>query len=134
MGAVDTQGQVFKNGTATLMGRIRGNDAENIVRADVASIAYSIYKLDENDPDSRTAVEDHTAVAVTVNDVIFDALQTDDDRWTVDSTGYNFRHTIPISAATAFAVAGVHYLVEYTFTMATGQGEKVIVRFDLECI
>jgi len=134
MGAIDTQGQVFKRGTATLMARVRGNDAGNITRDDVASIAYSIYRLDEDDVDSRAAVENHDAVDVTVADVIFDALQTDDDRWTVDSTGYNFRHTIPISSYVAFAVAGVHYLVEYTLTMASGQGEKILVRYDLECL
>ena len=131
MGAVDTQGQVFKKGTATLMARIRGDDAEDIVRADVSTITYSIYQLDENDPDARAAVTGHEDASVTVNSVVFDTLQTD-DRWTADSTGYNFRHTIPISTYEAFAAAGVHYLVEYTVTPATGQ--KIIVRYDLECL
>ncbi len=129
--AVKTLGQVLKNGTATLMARIRGDDAEEIVRADISAIAYTVYLLDDNDPNTRTEIENHEAVAVTVNSVVYDTLQTD-DRWTVDATGYNFRHTIPIATYAAFETAGKHFLVEYVLTPVSGQ--KILVVYDLECL
>jgi hypothetical protein len=102
-------------------------DGANITQTAVTSIAYSIYLLDANDPDSRTAVTGHSAVSLTKTDVVFDALQTDSQ-----SSNYNFRHTPPISTHEAFATAGRSYLVEYTITPTIGQ--KVIVRFRVNAI
>ncbi len=58
--------------------------------------------------------------------VLFNSLQTD-SLWTVDVTGYNFRHTPDVSTNAAFAVAGRRYLVEYQLTPALGQ--VIVVRF-----
>ncbi len=116
----------FKGGTARLCARVY-LDGADIQRADVSSIAYSIYLLDDQDPDSRTAVTGHSAVSLTINDVIFDELQTD-----AQASDYNFRHTPPISTNPAFAIAGRNYLVEYTITPTSG--EKVLVRFRVEVL
>ena len=124
--ALDIHGEAFKNGTVTLLARVVGEDADPITTADVNSIQYSIYLLDDQNPDDRTAVEGHADVTLTIADVVFDSLQTD-SIWTADATGYNFRHTPDISANQAFAVAGRRYLVEYRIAPALGQ--MIIVRF-----
>ncbi|HUT14067.1 MAG TPA: hypothetical protein VMY42_26500 [Thermoguttaceae bacterium] len=129
--AADTQAIVFKNGTATCLARVVGNDAANLVQADISAASYSIYLLDDDDADSRTAVTGHAAVSLTVADLLFDSLQTD-ALWTADATGYNFRHAIDISTDVAFAIAGRRYLVEFTLTPVTGQ--TILIRFRLNII
>jgi len=126
--ALDTHGTAFKNGSATLMARIVGPDAGNITQADIDTVAYSVYLLDDQNADNRTSVEGHSSVALTVADVIFDTLQTN-AVWTVDATGYNFLHVLDVSEHQAFAVAGRRYLVEYQLTPTDGQ--VILVRFRL---
>ena len=124
--AIDIHGSAFKNGTVTLMARIVGEDDTPVTTSDISSIKYSIYLLDDQDADSRTAVSGHSDASLTVSNVLFDSLQTD-SFWTVDATGYNFRHTPDVSANVAFAVAGRRYLVEYLLTPSLGQ--VIVVRF-----
>lgn len=130
-GATDTQGVVFKNGTATLMARVVGADAAVINQADISSVSYSIYQLDESNPDALTAISGHDAQALTVNDVLFNSLQLD-ALWTTDTVGYNFRHEIDISSDQAFTVAGPYYQVRYELTPTTGQ--VIVFRFKLRVI
>jgi len=118
---------VFKGSTARFQARLLAPDASNLQRADVETITYTIYALDPANEDTQTAVEGHEDVALTVADVVWDALQTD-ARWTVDTTGYNFAATIDISTNAAFAVRGTKYLVEFVFTPPTGQAFKVQFR------
>jgi hypothetical protein len=131
MDAVDIHGAAFKNGSATMLARIVGKDGANILQADIAAVKYTVYLLDDRDADSRTAVTGHSEAVIAVSDVVFDALQTD-AIWTVDSTGYNFRHVLDISANQAFAIAGRRYLVEYRLTPAVGQ--IIVVRFRINVI
>ena len=130
--AADIHGTVFKNGSATLLARVVGADAAAVAQADIASAKYTVYLLDADDPDAGAAVTGHTAVAVAVADLIFDALQTD-DLWDVDATGYNFRHILDVSTAQAFAAAGVSYLVVFSLTPADGS-QVILVRFRLRAI
>jgi hypothetical protein len=129
--AVDTYGTALKNGSITLLARVVGRDGDNIVQFDVASIEYSVYLLDDQDADSRTEVEGHTDVALSVSQVIFDTLQLD-LLWTVDDLGYNFRHVLDVSQGPAFAVAGRRYLVEHRLTPISGQ--VILVRFRINVI
>lgn len=129
--AVDTHGSVFDGGTITNMARVTGADAANITQADVSSGTYSIFLLDDQDADDRTGIALHQDIVLTIASVIFDTLQTD-ARWTIDDTGYNFRHTIDISSNAAFETAGRRFLVEYKLTPASGQ--VIIVRFRVNCI
>lgn len=129
--STDTYGTVFEGGTATCLARVVGHDAQTITRADILSIEYSIYLLDENDPNSRTLVNGHDAVALDKIGVMFDELQTD-ACWTRDTTGYNFRHTLDVASAAAFVLCRRDYLVEYRLTPYSGQ--VVLVRFRLHCI
>ena len=78
--------------------------------------------MDDQDPDVRTAVTGHSAVSLTVADVIFDTLQSDSQ-----ASDYNFKHIIPIGVHAALTIAGRNYLAEYTITPVAG--EKIILRF-----
>lgn len=129
--AQDTYGTAFKNSTVTLMARVVGANNANIVPADITGILYNVFLLDDRDADSRTPVTGHTDVPLTISDVIFSTLQLD-AKWTVDSTGYNFRHTPDVLNYPAFAAAGRRYLVEYCLTAAIGQ--KILVRFRINVI
>jgi hypothetical protein len=125
--AADIPAQAFKNGTLPLMARVYDQAGQLLTQAAVTSIAYSIYELDDDDPDVRGAVAGHAAVSLTKTDVIFNTLQTD-ALWASDTTGYNFRHTPPIGTSQAFAKAGRHYLVEYRITPSAAGRHVIIVR------
>jgi hypothetical protein len=129
--STDTYGTVLLGGTATCLARIVGRDAQAITRTDIASVEYSVYLLDENEPQTRTVVDGHDGVALDKINVVFDQLQTD-ARWTRDATGYNFRHTIGVAFAPAFTLCRRDYLVEYRLTPYGG--EVIVVRFRLHCI
>lgn len=120
----DIYATAFKNGTVILRARVY-KDGADITRANIATIAYSIYLLDGGDPDTRTVVTGHDDVSLTVANVIFDTLQSDSE-----ASNYNFKHAIPISVNPAFTVAGRNYQAEYVITPTSG--EIIIVRFRIE--
>lgn len=124
--ALDIYGTVFKKGTVTCLARVVGNAVTPIGTTDIGAVSYSVGLLDSHDVDSRTAVTGHTNVSLSPAEVLFDTLQSD-NRWTIDSTGYNFAHTIDISSHDAFAWAGRDYLVEYRLTPVLGQ--VILLRF-----
>ena len=95
---------IFEDTGATLMSRIVGDDGEYIEQGDFGTITYAIYI------DGTTAAVD--SGTLTVADVVYDALQTSDARWTVDTTGYNFKHTV---AATIFDTGDATYRIEFKF-------------------
>jgi len=129
--AADIHGTAHKNGSVTLLARVVGSDAQNIVRADVSSAKYTVYLLDDQDADGRTAITGHTDVSLTVAELIFNDLQTDAP-WAADDTGYNFRHVLDVSGNQAFQVAGRRYLIEFQLTPTSGQ--VILVRFRLNVI
>jgi hypothetical protein len=129
--AADTYGTAFKNGSVTLLARVVGKDGAQILQADIASAKYSVYLLDDQDADSRTAITGHSDVALIVADVIFDTLQND-ALWSVDAIGYNFRHVLDVSANQAFTIAGRRFLVEFELTPSSGQ--VILVRFRINVI
>ena len=129
--AIDIHGTAFKNGSVVLLARIVGQNGGNVAQADISAIQYTVYLLDDQNPDNRAAVAGHTTVALAVAEVVLNALQTD-PIWTADATGYNFRHALDVSAHPAFTVAGRRYLIEYELTPAAGQ--VILVRFRLNVI
>jgi hypothetical protein len=129
--AADIYGTAFKHGSVTLLARLVGQDGTDVVQADIASAKYSVYLLDDQDADSRTAVTGHSEVALSVADVVFDTLQHD-ALWTVDEIGYNFRHALDVSEHQAFTTAGRRVLVEFELTPSAGQ--VILVRFRLNVI
>jgi len=129
--ARDIHAAVFRNATATFMARVENATGQEINQASVSSLKYSVYELDINDPAVLTVVTGHDQVSLTIADVVFDTLQSDDS-WTVDTVGYNFRHELDVSLNEAFANAGGVYQVRYELTPVTGQ--KIVFRFQLRCI
>jgi hypothetical protein len=118
--AVDIFGTVFKNGSTVILARIVDAEGTPIQQADLSSISYSVYLLDEVDPDTMTVATGHDGETLTIADVVYDTLQTD-AIWDVDSTGYNFKHTLDVSTNQAFTVAGRDYQIRYELTPTTGQ-------------
>ena len=129
------QAVTLRNSSPVLLARVEDSEGNDITQDAVSTITYSVYLLDKDwpqDRDNRTAITGHSTVAVTVADAVFDTLQTDDGRWDVDTTGYNFRHQIDVSANACFAVAGRHYLVEFTITPTSGQA--IVVQYVLRVL
>jgi hypothetical protein len=129
--ARDVYGTVFKNGSATLLARVLGAGGAPLRRADVASIAYSVCLLDDQDPDVETPVGGHTAVGLAVGDVLYDELRTD-AVWTKDAVGYNFKHALDVSRHVAFPVAGRSCRIAYRLIPPCGP--VVLVRFRVHVI
>lgn len=129
--AKDIQGTVFRNGTAVLLARIVDGHADAVNQASLTSGSYTIFALTQDYPQVLTVVEGHEEVALDIEDVIFDSLQTDNG-WTVDDVGYNFRHELDVSEDEAFSEAGRVYQVRYELVPVTGQ--KIVFRFLLRCI
>ena len=129
--ARDIHGTVFKNGSAIFLARVVGATGTAVTRADVASIRYTVYLLDDQDPDQQTPLAGHTAVSLSVSGAIYDALETD-AIWTRDAIGYNFKHVLDVSAHAAFPTAGRAYRIVYELTPASGQ--IILVRFRVHAI
>jgi len=115
------QTEFTKGGTRTIFARVKDQAGDPITQAGTSSVEYSVYELDDLDDDAQSVVTGHDGETIAVGDCIFDSYQTDDDRWTADSTGYNFRHTIDVSSYSAFPVRGKRYLVEFIITPTSGQ-------------
>lgn len=129
--ASDIHGTAFKGGSATFLARVVGGDGTPIIQADLAAASYTVYLLDENDPDAATPVTGHTGVPVDVASAVYDTLQQD-ALWDVDGQGYNFKHVLDVSGQQAFTVAGRSYRVVYELTPTSGQ--VILVRFRVHVI
>jgi hypothetical protein len=129
--AHDISGVAFKNGSVILLARVLGADGLPITGAALGAIDYTIYQLDQADPNSETAIAGHAARALTVGEIILDTLQTD-ELWDADEAGYNFKHVLDVSEQQAFTIAGLFYRVRYRLTAVAGQ--QILVRFKLKVI
>ncbi len=129
--AKDIHGTVFRHGTAVLLARVVDAEAASINQASVASASYTVFALEQDNPASLAAITGHEAVALDIEEIIFDTLQTGGG-WTVDEVGYNFRHELDVSEDEAFGEAGRVYQVRYELVPVTGQ--KIVFRFLLRCV
>jgi hypothetical protein len=129
--ARDFYGTVFRHGTAVMLARIVDGHGDNVNQASIASASYTIFALEPYEPEILIPVEGHEEVALDVEEVIFDVLQTDGG-WTVDDLGYNFRHELDVSTDDAFTQVVRMYQVRYELQPVTGQ--KLVFRFQLKCI
>jgi hypothetical protein len=107
-----TYAVIWEDGGATFLARVVGVDGSNMTQSAVSTITCAVFDLGSATPE--TAVSTPT---VTKASTVFDTLQTD-GRWTKDTTGYNFRHTI---GATVFSGGGKRYGIEYKFTPTSGE-------------
>ena len=110
MAAQVIQGFVFERASTLLLARVENPDGDLVTRASLASISRQIHKVSVTPP-----VPVGSEVTETIADVVFDTLQTD-DRWTLDSLGYNFAAEL---SKTDLPENGV-YRVEYELVTVAG--------------
>ena len=122
---IDGSQTMSQGSTDPLYKRVLARDGADLLPADVASITYSIFAMSDDNQPERTAVEGHENVTLTVADVLFDEVRS--DQW---ASNYNFKHIPDISENDAFTQAGAHYLVEYRIQPTEGQVivERIKVR------
>lgn len=117
------KGQVVFTGSGfSLLGRGKMADGSYFTQAKFSTITIAAY---EKNSDGTLVVAE---TSLTIASVIFDTLQTD-DRWTKDSTGYNFRY----DAAASFLPSGGDktYIIRLTCTPASGQGAVFKAGFEV---
>lgn len=118
--AETTKAIIWEDGGAQCMARVSGQDGAAITQASLSSITCKVFDISTSTPDGVVATP-----TVTISTSVFDTLQTD-ARWTKDSTGYNFRHSL---AASVFATGDHVYRVEYK--LAPTSGEAFWLAFEL---
>lgn len=128
--ASDTYGTVFERGSAVLLARVTHSDGQPVQQSDVSSISYTVSELDRC-TGQATPVAGHTDAVLPVELSVYNTLQTDSS-WSVDLTGYNFRHEIDVSTDEAFSQVGATYQVRYDLQPTSGQ--RVVFRFQLRAI
>ncbi|MDO4557475.1 MAG: hypothetical protein Q4C47_00720 [Planctomycetia bacterium] len=129
--AKDIYGTVFRGETATFLARVTNESGVPLTQSDIRSIRYTVYSIDEQRPGHEVVVSGHMDITVPIITSISDTLQTG-EIWTVDNTGYNFRHTPSDSESEIFPVSNHTYLVEYQIVPTTGL--PVTVRFRVQSI
>lgn len=110
------RGSAFANGTLLVVANIVNLRGAAVTTSDVSSISYTVYSLGTRDFGNRTAVEGHTAVALTVADVLFDTSVT--ETLNGKSVTYNFMFELDNSEYQPFPNPGEKYLVRIDFTPA----------------
>lgn len=117
--AKEIYGTVFSNCTATFLARIVDESGISLTISDINSVNYTIYLLDDQTPTTRTAVTGHEQISLQVSSVMFNTLQTN-RIWSMDTTGYNFRHTLDTDNSIAFPIPNRYYLIVYQIVPANG--------------
>jgi hypothetical protein len=111
---------IIENSAVALLSRVRNDDGDVIVAADVESISVKVWDKLEGTLVSTTAVDPLEAV--------YDTLQTG-PRWTEDDDGYNVEIKL---AGSNFPDGDRTYRVEALFTPTLGSAFYVL--WDLACI
>ncbi len=132
MNCAAQQWSALKNSAPIFFARVKDADHDAIRQADLTSIRYTIYELDEDEADYTATVTGHVNVSLVIADTVFDALVTQDERWTADAEGYNFRFQPNVSTNSALPVAGRLYRVLVTIAPVTGQ--PILVAFDIRAV
>ena len=114
MSAIIKQANVYEDGSAQVMARVLGNDASAVTQSSISSGTYTVH-------DYYLNTEVTSSTSLTIASVIFDTLQTD-ARWSADSTGYNFRFTVP---AASLPSANTVYLVHAVLVPSSGENIPV---------
>lgn len=110
-------GEVIEDSPVVAMARLIGAGGSYVTQSQISSIQVKVFDLAGD-----LVTPTYTDAAISVASSIFDTLQTTDLRWTKDTTGYNFRHTVPASALPTDS----HYRIEYKFTPASGDAFFVL--------
>ncbi len=108
---IDQSIRIVAENPLTVRDRIIDKNGDRITQSGLSSLTVKVFN-------ARTTVETYSAT-LTIGSVVSNSLQTneDDNGWTQDDIGYNFKHTIPGSA---FPDGSAEYRVEYKFTPTAG--------------
>lgn len=98
---------IWPNTALVILARVLGTAGTPINQASISSISFKSY-LDGTEVYSTSPV---------VSTTIFNSLQTGDDRWDQDNTGYNLALTV---SGSAFPLANKRYTWELILTPASG--------------
>lgn len=112
---------VREDSTFLALARIRGLEVDYPTADDVSAIKRTV--THQTDTVTQDAVNVSPATAVLDEPTV-------DVRWGVDSTGYNFRDTVP---AAAVPMPG-RYRLEYLFVMADGSQFYVVFHLLAESV
>jgi len=117
---------IYEDGGADFMARvIDPSDGARSVQGDITGITYAVFDLN-----GEEITKPVSSGSLTVSSVIFNSLQTD-SRWTVDSTGYNFRD---IRTPADFPIGGHTYRVEYLFNPSAAGTQDFFVCFEVTTV
>lgn len=111
---------VLKNGLLVYLARIRKLDGNLLQQANLTGITYTITDLL-----TSLVITGHSAISLTIADVVFDTLQTGDPRWDVDETGFSFAHELSNADNQPFPNGGRSYELRYTFSLVGGSSYPV---------
>lgn len=125
-------GTVFPNGSAVFLARVVGEYSEVLKRTDLSSAKYTASLVDTVSPELSTPVSGHENAALNLEDVFFNALQTD-GTWNADTLGYNFRHIPQVHEAPLFTHPHRFYQLDYTFYLTDTARPPVRVQFRVFC-
>lgn len=120
------KGKAWEDGGVVTLGRVV-HGGVYVTQAALTSIAYKVFDLRGQSPETATS-----SGSLTVAVVIFNTLQGvngSDNRWTEDLIGFNFLAEFP---AAAFPTGGHLYRIEIIFTPVSGQPFPVI--YDVEIV
>ena len=118
MSNTPTNATIYEDTGVTCMSRILGDDAAAITQSTTSAITVAVFK-------NTSTTATYTA-SLTVADVVFDSYQTD-ARWSLDSTGYNWRYAV---VASVFDAGDATYRLEFKFTPTSGSQYFVIFEID----
>ncbi len=129
--ANDIYGVAFQGGAAILLARLVHADENLIDASEIDSVSYTIDELDPCQEENWNPVAGHQSVPLSAGAVLYGTLQTGVP-WTVDTTGYNFRHDLNVANDDAFPKAGRRYRIRYEMQPTVGQ--VIIFRFQIRAI
>ena len=101
---------IYEDGGADFLARVIAPNGNSASSGNTNTITYAVFDLD---CDNIANPVSSGSLALTV----LSGLKTD-SRWTVDSTGYNFKDS---RTPSDFPAGGHTYRVEYLFTPVSGQ-------------
>lgn len=128
--ARDIEGVALERSSVVLLARVAYPDGAIVLPSQVTTVRYWIDERPGCDG-VGTPVAGHQSVSLTPADVLYATLQTTDE-WSVDATGFNFRHELDVATNDALPTAGRAYLVRYELTPTVGQ--PVVLRFLIRAI
>jgi hypothetical protein len=115
--------------SVVLLARIVDGAGRPILPSQVMAIEYSAFECDSCPMKHFAPGTERPATRLVVSDVLLPML-VNDELWSVDVAGYNFRHQVAIGEGIATPTTGGHVELRYVFSGY--DNIKEIIRFHLK--